>query len=78
MTDRIGNVTRQRYEQLVTQAKDLIAQVAHAQFSLGDMASEIEPMRAVDSDDEQLLRGRIYGHDTDEPARVPAAPTPNW
>jgi hypothetical protein len=47
MTDRIGNVTRQRYEQLVTQAKDLIAQIARAQFSLGDMALEIEPMRAV-------------------------------
>jgi hypothetical protein len=30
MTDRIGNVTRQRYEQIVTQAKDLIAQVAKA------------------------------------------------
>ncbi|WP_033415796.1 hypothetical protein, partial [Streptomyces canus] len=47
MTDRIGNVTKRRYEQLVTQAKDLIAQVARAQFSLGDMALEIEPMGAV-------------------------------
>lgn len=47
MTDRIGNVTRQRYEQLVTQAKELIAQVARAQFALGDMALEIEPMRSV-------------------------------
>ncbi|CAL9335792.1 hypothetical protein SUDANB6_00164 [Streptomyces sp. enrichment culture] len=47
MTDRIGNVTRQRYEQLVAQAKDLIAQVARAQFALGDMALEIEPMRSV-------------------------------
>ncbi|MFH9970067.1 hypothetical protein ACH4PR_54355 [Streptomyces mirabilis] len=36
VTDRIGNVTRQRYEQLVTQAKELIAQVARAQFALGD------------------------------------------
>ncbi|WP_189554252.1 DUF6192 family protein [Streptomyces lavendofoliae] len=47
MSDRIGNVTRQRYEQLVTQAKELIAQVARAQFTLGDMALEVEPMRAV-------------------------------
>jgi hypothetical protein len=46
-TDRIGNVTRQRYGQLVTQAKELIAQIARAQFALGDMALEIEPMRAV-------------------------------
>lgn len=35
VADRIGNVTRQRYEQLVGQAKELIAQVARAQFSLG-------------------------------------------
>src|SRR5690348_4220411 len=30
VADRIGNVTRQRYEQLVSQAKELIAQVARA------------------------------------------------
>ncbi|MET7938050.1 DUF6192 family protein [Streptomyces sp. NPDC005322] len=47
MTDQIGNVTRQRYDQLVTQARELIAQVTRAQFSLGDMALEIEPMRPV-------------------------------
>ncbi|MER5757415.1 DUF6192 family protein [Streptomyces sp. NPDC002088] len=47
VADRIGNVTRQRYEQLVTQANELIAQVARAQFALGDMALEIEPMRSV-------------------------------
>ncbi|WP_461070126.1 hypothetical protein [Streptomyces pseudoechinosporeus] len=40
VADRIGNVTRQRYEQLVTRAKELIAQVARAQFALGDMALE--------------------------------------
>ncbi|WP_255345477.1 hypothetical protein [Streptomyces chartreusis] len=47
VADRIGNVTRQRYEQLVTRAKELIAQVAREHFSLADMALEIEPMRAV-------------------------------
>ncbi|MFK0113917.1 DUF6192 family protein [Streptomyces sp. NPDC091217] len=47
VADRIGNVTRQRYEQLVSRAKELIAQVARAQFALGDMALEIEPMRSV-------------------------------
>jgi uncharacterized protein DUF6192 len=47
VADRIGNVTRGRYEQLVSQAKELIAQVARAQFALGDMALEIEPMRPV-------------------------------
>lgn len=30
LADRIGNVTRQRYEQLGTQAKELIAQIARA------------------------------------------------
>lgn len=43
--DRIGNVTRQRYEQFVTQAEELIAQIARSQFALGDTALEIEPMR---------------------------------
>lgn len=47
VADRIGDVTRLRYEQLVTQAKELIAQVARAQFAMGDMALEIEPMRAA-------------------------------
>ncbi|MDQ1022195.1 hypothetical protein [Streptomyces afghaniensis] len=47
MTDRIGNVTRQRHGQIATQAKELIAQVAKEQFALGDMALEIEPMRTV-------------------------------
>ncbi|MFJ6392880.1 DUF6192 family protein [Streptomyces sp. NPDC091972] len=47
MADQIGDVIRQRYEQLVTQAKELIAQIARSQFALGDMALEIEPMRAV-------------------------------
>lgn len=47
VSDRIGNVTRQRYEQLVTQAKELIAQIIRSQFALGDMALEIEPMRSV-------------------------------
>lgn len=47
VADRIGNVARQRDEQLVTRAKELIAQITRAQFALGDMALEIEPMRSV-------------------------------
>lgn len=47
MSEWIGNVTRRRYEQLVVQARELVAQVARAQFALGDMALEIEPMRPV-------------------------------
>ncbi|MEU7052562.1 DUF6192 family protein [Streptomyces eurythermus] len=47
VSDRIGNVTRTRYEQLVAEARDLINQMAKAQFALGDKALEIEPMRPV-------------------------------
>ncbi|MEH0549164.1 hypothetical protein QA802_40780 [Streptomyces sp. B21-105] len=47
MSERIGNVTRARYEQIVAEARELIAQVSRAQFALGDKALEIEPMRPV-------------------------------
>ncbi|MEU9971266.1 hypothetical protein [Streptomyces malaysiensis] len=47
MPERIGNVTRERYEQIVAEARELVAQIARAQFALGDKALEIEPMRPV-------------------------------
>ncbi|GGP73000.1 DUF6192 family protein [Streptomyces sindenensis] len=47
MAERVGNVSRSRYEQLVAEARELVEQVARAQFGLGDRALEIEPMRAV-------------------------------
>lgn len=47
MAERVGNVSRSRYEQLVVEARALVAQVAKAQFALGDKALEIEPMRPV-------------------------------
>ncbi|MYV96978.1 hypothetical protein GT354_01550 [Streptomyces sp. SID3343] len=47
VVERVGNVTRERYEQIVAEARALVAQVARAQFSLGDKALEIEPMRSV-------------------------------
>ncbi len=47
MSERVGNVTRSRYEQIVAEARELVAQVAPAQFALGDKALEIEPMRPV-------------------------------
>lgn len=43
--DMVGNVTRQRYEQIVTEARELVAQITKAQFALGDKALEIEPLR---------------------------------
>ncbi|MEU4507130.1 DUF6192 family protein [Streptomyces sp. NPDC024089] len=47
MSDRVGNVSRTRYEELVAEARELIAQVTKAQFALGDKALLIEPMRLV-------------------------------
>lgn len=47
MSDRVGNVSRTRYEELVAQARELIAQVTKAQFALGDKALLIEPMRPI-------------------------------
>lgn len=47
MSERVGNVTRSRYEQIVAEARELVAQVARVQFALGDKALEIEPMRPV-------------------------------
>lgn len=45
MSDRVGSVSRTRYEDLVAEARELIAQVTKAQFALGDKALLIEPMR---------------------------------
>lgn len=47
MTDRVGNVSRSRYEELVAESRELISQVAKAQFALGEKALIIEPMRPV-------------------------------
>ncbi|KJY41437.1 hypothetical protein VR41_12600 [Streptomyces sp. NRRL B-1568] len=47
MSERIGNVTLERFEELVAKAKELVKQVTRAQFALGDIALEIEPMRPV-------------------------------
>jgi len=45
VSERVGNVTLERYQQLVAESRELVGQVARAQFSLGDKALEIEPMR---------------------------------
>ncbi|MGB8947101.1 MAG: hypothetical protein WCD21_43745 [Streptomyces sp.] len=47
MSERVGNVTRSRYEEIVAESRKLIAQIGRAQFALGDLALEIEPMRPV-------------------------------
>ncbi|MFD3330871.1 hypothetical protein [Streptomyces sp. NPDC058701] len=42
MPERVGNITRLRYEQIVTEAREL---VARARFALGEQALAVEPMR---------------------------------
>ncbi|MEV0900054.1 hypothetical protein [Actinoplanes sp. NPDC049802] len=44
MPATIGQVTQQRYDELVAQARDLVREHGRIQFMLGDNALEIEPM----------------------------------
>ncbi|WP_433456398.1 hypothetical protein ACQPXS_46710 (plasmid) [Streptomyces sp. CA-142005] len=39
-------MTVRRYEEIVAEGCELVEQVTGAQFALGDLALEIEPMRA--------------------------------
>ncbi|MEU7901206.1 DUF6192 family protein [Nonomuraea sp. NPDC049152] len=45
MPTMIGNVTQERYEQLVAEGRELVDIQTRAQFALGDKALEIEPMQ---------------------------------
>ncbi len=45
VADKIGNVTERRYDTLVGQASDAIRSMTKNQFTIGDMALEIQPMR---------------------------------
>ncbi|WP_431921148.1 DUF6192 family protein [Nonomuraea jabiensis] len=42
----IGHVTQERYEQLVAEGRRLVEQQTQAQFALGDIAVEVEPLRS--------------------------------
>lgn len=44
---KVGNVSQRRYEQLVTQGRDLVEQQTRCQFAIGDAALEIEPLRPL-------------------------------
>ncbi|GAA4994728.1 hypothetical protein GCM10023205_79500 [Yinghuangia aomiensis] len=48
MWEQVGQVSRERFEQLVAQAGELVEQVTRSQLELGDMALEIEPIQAPD------------------------------
>jgi phage FluMu gp28-like protein len=45
MSEHIRNVTRARYEQIVSEARKPAAQITMAQFALGDEVLETSPMR---------------------------------
>lgn len=41
----VGNVSQSRYEQIVSKLRDVVEQQTRGQFTIGDRALEIEPMR---------------------------------
>nr|WP_241672359.1 DUF6192 family protein [Streptomyces sp. IB2014 016-6] len=43
--DKVGNVSQSRYEQIVSELRDVVEQQTRGQFTIGDRALEIEPMR---------------------------------
>ncbi|MEV7856989.1 DUF6192 family protein [Streptomyces sp. NPDC088183] len=43
--DNVGEVTLSRYEQIVAELRDVVEQQTRGQFTIGDRALEIEPMR---------------------------------
>ncbi|MFJ8112483.1 hypothetical protein [Streptomyces sp. NPDC096132] len=45
VTNKVGSVSRQRYEQIVAELRDVVLQQTKGQFQIGDRALEIEPMR---------------------------------
>ncbi|PAZ12918.1 RacO protein [Streptomyces sp. SA15] len=45
VSENVGQVTRQRYEEIVAGDRQLVAHMGRAMFTIGDHAVEIEPMR---------------------------------
>ncbi|MDT0347084.1 DUF6192 family protein [Streptomyces litchfieldiae] len=45
MPTKIGQVTQQRYDEIIAGDRQLVAQMGRAQFTIGDHALETEPMR---------------------------------
>lgn len=43
--DKVGSVSQSRYEQIVSELRDVVEQQTRGQFTIGDRALEIEPMR---------------------------------
>ncbi|MFF9490613.1 DUF6192 family protein [Streptomyces sp. NPDC014676] len=45
VAEKVGSVSQSRYEQIVAELRDVVEQQTHGQFTIGDRALEIEPMR---------------------------------
>jgi hypothetical protein len=45
-TENIGSVSPQRYEQIVAELREVVEQQTTGQFTIGDRALEVEPLRA--------------------------------
>jgi hypothetical protein len=43
--EKVGSVSQSRYEQIVAELRDVVEQQTRGQFTIGDRALEIEPMR---------------------------------
>ncbi|WP_215453322.1 DUF6192 family protein [Streptomyces sp. ATCC 21386] len=44
-TEKVGNVSQSRYEQIVAELRQVVEQQSQGSFTIGDRALEIEPMR---------------------------------
>ncbi|XUL90322.1 DUF6192 family protein [Streptomyces galilaeus] len=45
-TEKVGSVSQSRYEQIVAELRDVVEQQTRGQFTIGDRALEVEPMRS--------------------------------
>ncbi|WTB18910.1 hypothetical protein OG293_38280 [Streptomyces sp. NBC_00829] len=45
VAEKVGSVSQSRYGQIVADLRDVVEQQTRGQFTIGDRALEIEPMR---------------------------------
>ncbi|MFJ2191899.1 DUF6192 family protein [Kitasatospora sp. NPDC087861] len=57
MSELVGAVSLQRYDELVAEGRDLVEQMRRCQFRIGDIALEIAPMRQVGGHNPSLVEG---------------------
>lgn len=65
--DNVGNVSQSRYEQIVAELRDVVEQQTRGQFTIGDRALEIEPMREPGGHNAVARSGRLPRRSRDWP-----------